>query len=289
MRNKVHHFVILAFFVTFFVSPLNAETNAMGDNMADMMLDMMDGAGFINKSNFINSRSSESGERMNALNQLQFDQWQKYLNPSSMLGANTLPMYGMGMPGMSGLSAIPGMNAMSMPNTLPGLSQAQSLLTDKKEQMPMNMMKQLWADKQQNKPKSKKADSKVIYPDDYDDYLRWKQLKEQEKSLVKYRVNNYISPYTQVLPIKKKKSDLDGRWLSSTGDIMTIGYGRFKIQQMNDKVYRGDIKSKGHYISMRMSTTKKVRNFEYAIKGNKLALRDEDGKLLLFKKQPSFD
>ena len=293
MNPKKYYTIIFATFL-YFITPLTfAETNAVGDNMADMMLDMMDGVGFINKSNYIDSRASNRSSYGGGLmgnneymQWLQFKQWQNYMNPSQM---GMMPLYGMSpMTGMNPISSMGG-------GQLPGMAQAQSLMGGNKNKLPMaDLIKQMPAFAQQKKQVATTTPS-YQNNEDYQEYYRWKLQKEQAKELTQYRYNtNELYPQAQATPVtksyrKEKATDLDGRWMSNTGDIMTIGYGRFKIQQMNNQVYRGDIRSKGRYISMRMKESGKVRNFEYVIKEDKLALRGESGDLLLFKKQPSYE
>lgn len=261
---------LLSYFITVIMLILNsinltyAETTGMGDSVADMMLDMMDGVGFIDKSNYINSRANEDREipdnYMNYQEFLKFNEWQNYMNLMGM------PMQGLPMQGM-GMSA---------------LSQAQKRL------LQNQLMKKFDPKSWQQEKKSTKDDfdpyalAGRYRTDDYREFLHWKAMRD--RNLSQPYLNNQAIPIAKS-DLQKKKTPIDGRWLNQTGNTLAVGYGRFKIHQTDGKVYRGDIRTKGHNLSLRAEATGKVSNFEFAIKDNKLALRSETGKLLLFRRQ----
>ena len=105
-----------------------------------------------------------------------------------------------------------------------------------------------------------------------------------------------LSPYfrqsqswmRQAWPAGDPSSDpdsLEGKWRGRNGEWLVIGRGMFRLYVSRDEYVQGDERHTDRYISFRNNDNQLVKSYEYAIRDGRMVLRDEDGKLLLFKKQ----
>ena len=78
-------------------------------------------------------------------------------------------------------------------------------------------------------------------------------------------------------------SRLNGQWQSNTGEVLVIRQARFRIYQGRDNFHEGLISIlNGHTLIIQDYLSGASRQYEYAEKDGRLALRDEFGNLLLF-------
>ena len=79
-------------------------------------------------------------------------------------------------------------------------------------------------------------------------------------------------------------SPLDGSWQGNTGEVLTISQGRFRIYMSRDQYREGSISVSGNYLTMTPEGMPSGRVYEFAEQQGRLALRDETGNLLLYKR-----
>ena len=88
---------------------------------------------------------------------------------------------------------------------------------------------------------------------------------------------------TQWAPLAQA-SPLDGSWQGSTGEVLTISQGRFRVYMSRDEYREGSISVSGNYLTMTPEGVPYGRVYEFAEQQGRLALRDETGNLLLYKR-----
>ena len=80
---------------------------------------------------------------------------------------------------------------------------------------------------------------------------------------------------------------LDGNWQGRSGELLAVSNGRFRIYQDRDHYQEGRIEVQGSgLLTMSNHDGNVTRSYEYAVHEGKLALRDADGNLLLYRRVP---
>lgn len=88
-------------------------------------------------------------------------------------------------------------------------------------------------------------------------------------------------------PWSDPSTPLDGKWRGQSGELLVISGGRFRIYQGREHFQEGQIRVDGQSVlSMRSGGGKISRSYEYALHQGRLALRDADGNLLLYRRIP---
>ncbi|MCP4286559.1 MAG: hypothetical protein GY792_19280 [Gammaproteobacteria bacterium] len=83
---------------------------------------------------------------------------------------------------------------------------------------------------------------------------------------------------------------LDGVWIDSAGNILSVKNDRFRISQSSDRYKEGYLLLEtGNMLSMRTRNSNHKRYYEYAVHDDKLVLRDPSGNLLLFRQKNSWE
>jgi hypothetical protein len=91
-------------------------------------------------------------------------------------------------------------------------------------------------------------------------------------------------PWGEKSPSRPKSSFLDGSWQGNSGEILIIRDGRFRIYLDRDNYRDGQLRMEGQHLSMYDPASRTTRQYEYAQQDGRLALRDELGNLLLYRR-----
>jgi len=83
---------------------------------------------------------------------------------------------------------------------------------------------------------------------------------------------------------------IEGRWVASDGMIMEVRQGKVKMfyRHSTDQVRSGIIRLKEHWLGIYFPARQFARQYEFAYKDDRLALRDIDGNLMLFKRMTNW-
>lgn len=83
---------------------------------------------------------------------------------------------------------------------------------------------------------------------------------------------------------------IEGRWLASDGMIMEVQQGKVKMYYRHsaNQVRSGIIRVKEHWLGIYFPARQFARQYEFAYKDDRLALRDIDGNLMLFKRMTNW-
>jgi hypothetical protein len=82
-----------------------------------------------------------------------------------------------------------------------------------------------------------------------------------------------------------QNAELGGRWQGNRGELLMIRNGRFRIYQDQERFKEGNLGLEGqNMLTMQDPVSGNVRRYEYALQGDKLALRDQAGNLLLYRR-----
>jgi hypothetical protein len=79
-------------------------------------------------------------------------------------------------------------------------------------------------------------------------------------------------------------SPLEGTWESSTGELMIVSGGQFEIRSADQRSASGSLSVQGNQLYTYSPDLGVGQEYEFALEGDKLALRDPDGDLLLFRR-----
>lgn len=91
-----------------------------------------------------------------------------------------------------------------------------------------------------------------------------------------------FSPYTQNPP---SSGELDGSWQGRSGEVLVIHNGHFRIYLNRDEYREGRLLLSGNdRLSMQDPKSGTTRQYQYAEHQGKLALQDERGNLLLYRR-----
>lgn len=82
------------------------------------------------------------------------------------------------------------------------------------------------------------------------------------------------------------QSPLDGIWQGQAGEIVLVMYGHFRIYADSDHYRDGRYEINDNLLVMHDPQTGNSRSYEYAFSEGRMALRDKDGNLLLFRQLP---
>jgi hypothetical protein len=78
---------------------------------------------------------------------------------------------------------------------------------------------------------------------------------------------------------------LDGKWQSNSGEVMVIDNGQFRIYRSRSEYRDGRLRLHGRsLLSLQDLNSGNSMEFEYALQNDRLALRDQRGNLLLYKR-----
>jgi hypothetical protein len=79
---------------------------------------------------------------------------------------------------------------------------------------------------------------------------------------------------------------IEGRWVASDGMVMEVRQGEVKMfyRHAPDQVRSGIIRLKEHWLGIYFPSQQFARQYEFAYKDDRLALRDIDGNLMLFRR-----
>ncbi|HXK55392.1 MAG TPA: hypothetical protein PLZ16_01990, partial [Gammaproteobacteria bacterium] len=78
---------------------------------------------------------------------------------------------------------------------------------------------------------------------------------------------------------------LDGEWEDAVGNILSVANDRFRISQSRDRYSEGYlVLERDNILSMQTRDSRNKRYYEFAVKDDKLVLRDSSGNLLLFRR-----
>lgn len=81
-------------------------------------------------------------------------------------------------------------------------------------------------------------------------------------------------------------SVLEGVWQGAAGDVLTVHGHRFRIEAGQPQVGYGTFMLHGNRLIAYLPQTDSTRLYEYEVRGDYLALRDESGQMLLFRRLP---
>jgi hypothetical protein len=83
---------------------------------------------------------------------------------------------------------------------------------------------------------------------------------------------------------------IEGRWAASDGMIMEVRQGKVKMfyRHSPDQVQSGIIRLKEHWLGIYFPAQQFARQYEFAYKDDRLALRDIDGNLMLLKRMTNW-
>lgn len=90
----------------------------------------------------------------------------------------------------------------------------------------------------------------------------------------------------QLMPPRPRSpvSPLDGVWEGRSGEILMIRDGRFRIYVNRDRYRQGRLRMRGKTLYMHSPHTNTTNKYEYATQKGRLALRDTEGRLLLYRR-----
>jgi hypothetical protein len=90
----------------------------------------------------------------------------------------------------------------------------------------------------------------------------------------------------QLMPPRPRSpvSSLDGVWQGRSGEILMIRDGRFRIYVTRERYRRGKLRIRGKILYMHNPNTNTTNKYEYATQKGRLALRDTEGHLLLYRR-----
>ena len=77
---------------------------------------------------------------------------------------------------------------------------------------------------------------------------------------------------------------LDGVWEGRGGGLLIVRNYRFRLYQPNAGYIDGLIQARGQRIALYNPATKSARPYEFALQGGRLALRDAEGRLILYRR-----
>jgi len=83
---------------------------------------------------------------------------------------------------------------------------------------------------------------------------------------------------------------IEGRWIASDGMIMEVQQGTVKMYYRHspNQVRSGVIRVKEHWLGIYFPARQFARQYEFAYKDDRLALRDIDGNLMLFRRMTNW-
>jgi len=79
---------------------------------------------------------------------------------------------------------------------------------------------------------------------------------------------------------------LDGAWQGSSGEVLIVRNGLFRLYAGRDRYHDGHISLRGNLAIMTDPSSRVSRSYEYAENQGRLAFRDDEGHLLLYRKLP---
>jgi hypothetical protein len=79
-------------------------------------------------------------------------------------------------------------------------------------------------------------------------------------------------------------SPLDGAWRSSTGDYLLIEGERFRLHADAERYIDGRLRTRGHIIGFLYPERQAALLYRYRIEGERMALQDKQGRLLLYQR-----
>lgn len=79
---------------------------------------------------------------------------------------------------------------------------------------------------------------------------------------------------------------LDGAWQGSSGEVLILRSGLFRLYAGRDRYHDGRISLRGNLAIMTDPSSGVSRSYEYAESQGRLAFRDDEGHLLLYRKLP---
>jgi len=77
---------------------------------------------------------------------------------------------------------------------------------------------------------------------------------------------------------------LDGDWRGRGGEVLSIRGDRFRIYASRDNYADGRLQIDGSYLILHNAGSRRARRYEFAVYQGRLALRDESGQLLLYRR-----
>ena len=77
---------------------------------------------------------------------------------------------------------------------------------------------------------------------------------------------------------------LNGIWQGRSGEILMIRDGHFRIYVSRDRYRQGKLRIRGKTLYMRDPRTNTTNEYEFAIQKGRMALRDAEGRLLLYRR-----
>gem|GEM_PF-1539303 len=100
--------------------------------------------------------------------------------------------------------------------------------------------------------------------------------------------SGYAPPATplQSLPAVSYRSPLDGAWKGRGGEALLILNGYFRIYADAEHHRDGEIRLDDRHVYMRVSGSDSVKTYEYAHHDGNLAMRSQEGRLLLYRRMP---
>jgi len=78
--------------------------------------------------------------------------------------------------------------------------------------------------------------------------------------------------------------ELDGDWRGRGGEVLSIRGDRFRIYASRDNYADGQLEIDGSHLILRDSRSQRTRRYEFAVHEGRLALRDDSGQLLLYRR-----
>lgn len=78
---------------------------------------------------------------------------------------------------------------------------------------------------------------------------------------------------------------LDGLWESPSGELLWIHGQRFRLHAGADRQTQGIVQTRGRYMAMRSRQAQRTRFYEYAEQDGRLAMRDSQGRIYLYRRR----
>lgn len=99
-----------------------------------------------------------------------------------------------------------------------------------------------------------------------------------------------FDPRQWLPPMSGTLSPLEGIWQGSRGDLLVIRGHQFRVYATAERYIEGWLKIDGQQLLLVNTQYQAPHRFEYAIHEGRLVLRDEQGQLLLYRRQdnPAF-
>ena len=81
-----------------------------------------------------------------------------------------------------------------------------------------------------------------------------------------------------------QSSPLDGAWRSSTGEYLLIEGERFRLHADAERYIDGRLRTRGHIVGFLYPERQAALVYRYRIEGDRMALQDKQGKILLYQR-----